>query len=377
MDFTFKCEDFCYIKFIDCPSAIFDALQCDFPTYVYLNTSNSFNLNTIKFEFLDVINLPEGLRYIKNSAYFESTYFLFEKKQPVIAFDVINFPAIAHFNFAKSISTSFLTDFLEILLHTNATFLERVFFHSGGIGVNDKAVIFAAWLNTGKTSTVLEFLRKKYSYLADEWSIIQSEGNAVCFDKRLVIYDKDLLASPEITLDIYGTIIGKIVLHYCKLLKPFKVTLIDFKVGFLMRCWRFLIKILLKLLKVRTLIHLDAHEINNSLKLRNAPIHRLYFLSRTNHRNFEVLKSSKQELVNKMLQSYRSELQMMFDTFAFKFVFPNLDFDFGLGIKESEVKRILNNGFSDKKIECYSVEIPHDKNPKEIVLFLEKHLKEH
>ncbi|MFX0199735.1 MAG: hypothetical protein ACFFCW_26735 [Candidatus Hodarchaeota archaeon] len=81
---------------------------------------------------------------------------------------------------------------------------DKTFFHAGAIGKNEEAFIFTGGGGVGKTSLVLNFLRRGYKYLGDDWILLGKQGIAYPLPKRIHIFDYNL-KDEEIARKVLGS----------------------------------------------------------------------------------------------------------------------------------------------------------------------------
>jgi hypothetical protein len=70
--------------------------------------------------------------------------------------------------------------------------------HASGVVYNGKAIIFPAWRHTGKTNTVLSFLQKGASFLADDRLLLGSDGTVLGYPTDLHLLSYNYRSFPSI-----------------------------------------------------------------------------------------------------------------------------------------------------------------------------------
>ncbi|MFD0331984.1 GtrA family protein [Streptacidiphilus monticola] len=80
------------------------------------------------------------------------------------------------------------TNIVEALLRYVLVSRGRMLLHSACIELDGTGVMLSAYTDTGKTATVLRLLREHGGrFLSDDMTVVDAEGNAVCFPKPLTI----------------------------------------------------------------------------------------------------------------------------------------------------------------------------------------------
>ena len=92
---------------------------------------------------------------------------------------------------------------------------DKVFLHAGGISKEGKTFLFTGGGGVGKTSLVLNFIRRGYEYLGDDWILLGGNGMVYPLPKPVHIYDYNL-KDEEIARNVLGN-----KRHYYKLLFKF------------------------------------------------------------------------------------------------------------------------------------------------------------
>jgi len=70
--------------------------------------------------------------------------------------------------------------------------------HASGVVYNDTSIIFPAWRHTGKTNTMLTFLKEGGSFLADDRLVIGSNGTVLGYPTDLHLLSYNYRSFPEI-----------------------------------------------------------------------------------------------------------------------------------------------------------------------------------
>jgi dolichol-phosphate mannosyltransferase len=87
------------------------------------------------------------------------------------------------------------TNVLEALLRFVLISRDRMLLHSACVELDGVGVMLSALTDTGKTATVLRLLREHGGrFLSDDMTVVDADGNAVCFPKPLTISSHTLRA---------------------------------------------------------------------------------------------------------------------------------------------------------------------------------------
>ncbi|MFI6360196.1 glycosyltransferase [Streptomyces sp. NPDC050743] len=87
------------------------------------------------------------------------------------------------------------TNVLEALLRFVLISRDRMLLHSACVELDGVGVMLSALTDTGKTATILRLLREHGGrFLSDDMTVVDAEGNAVCFPKPLTISSHTLRA---------------------------------------------------------------------------------------------------------------------------------------------------------------------------------------
>lgn len=98
----------------------------------------------------------------------------------------------------RGVNLNVLLNYLEALLWWS----DKAFLHAGAVSKKGEAFVFMGGGNVGKTSLVLNLVRRGYKYLSDDWLIL-SEGKAYPFPKKIRVFDYNLKDN-EIAKSVLG-----------------------------------------------------------------------------------------------------------------------------------------------------------------------------
>ena len=98
----------------------------------------------------------------------------------------------------RGVHSGFILHYCEALMWWS----DKTFLHAGVVSKHDNAYVFMGGGGVGKTSIVLNLIRKGYKYLSDDWSLI-GEGKAYPFPKTFHVFDYNL-QDKEIAKSVLG-----------------------------------------------------------------------------------------------------------------------------------------------------------------------------
>jgi hypothetical protein len=106
-------------------------------------------------------------------------------------------PTSCELEFEKGFNPSFFVIIVEYAVAQFAQLKDKVFVHSSGFQMNNRPVVIPAWRHTGKTNLLLEALGAGATYIADDWTLLGGDGQALIIPKRLNLlhYNLDRLPS--------------------------------------------------------------------------------------------------------------------------------------------------------------------------------------
>lgn len=90
-----------------------------------------------------------------------------------------------HLEFDQEFNPSFFVIAIEYALARFFELHDKVFVHSSGFKIKGTSVLVPAWRHTGKTNLLLAALKSGATYIADDWSLLGADGQALVIPKRL------------------------------------------------------------------------------------------------------------------------------------------------------------------------------------------------
>lgn len=97
------------------------------------------------------------------------------------------------------VSLDYIPGFLEMFLNWR----DKTFLHAGAVSKNGQAYVFTGTGGVGKTSIVLNLIRRHFDYLSDDWLIV-GNGQAYPFPKTIHIFSYNLNDS-RLSKEILGS----------------------------------------------------------------------------------------------------------------------------------------------------------------------------
>ena len=95
-------------------------------------------------------------------------------------------------------------NFVLAMFEGYLTWPDKVLLHAGAVARGNEALVFTGGGNVGKTSLVLQALRREYEYLSDDWLII-GDGIAYPLPKRVRVFDYNLIHDKKVRQMVLGT----------------------------------------------------------------------------------------------------------------------------------------------------------------------------
>lgn len=114
-----------------------------------------------------------------------------------INFSEFDQPLPLHVTAEPTISVRFLLQALEHFCRALAPKKNCLFIHASGFALDDRAVLIPAWAHTGKTNTLLSFLKAGAEYYGDDWCIVAG-GQLFAYPKRLNLFGYNFRQFPEL-----------------------------------------------------------------------------------------------------------------------------------------------------------------------------------
>ncbi len=154
----------------------------------------------IEIEFVEDVSSPADSVHIRAPvSYDDRGVFLHDPQYHVFRID---FDGARDGVWRATCDTAFNPHFFAIIMEymTHFQLLRRgsVFCHSSAFRINDTGVLCPAWRNVGKTNLLLQFLQNGAEYIADDWSVVQRDGNFRCLPKRLNLLYYNFDQFPEL-----------------------------------------------------------------------------------------------------------------------------------------------------------------------------------
>lgn len=372
MDARFKLHHIADIGLSGVPEQTYIGLSEAFPSFMSRDNTRESGPGALNITFVPELTLPAGARYMKSIAYDATSIYLLRGNEPMIRVDAPYAGDTREFQVSVHVDDALLGEFIETLLYAAASRSRMAFLHSGAIGVNGKAVVLAAWRRSGKSEAVIEFLRRGYQFMADDWVIISSDGTVYAYDKEIAMYSHDIASAPEVTRAEHGRIKGTILSSYARLRTP--STLGTARTGIKDRLARRVLGSAVRRMGMRTSMHIPGSRISGLETLDSAPLGIVYTLSRANVPEINIVAVDAEDSAIWAAANYRFESRAVLDPDQLKYAFPSEDFDMGLGVRSEDVHTALSEGFTRPSVKTFSVEIPVDTGPRQLVSALEAHM---
>jgi hypothetical protein len=254
----------------------------------------------------------------------------------------------------------------ELLLTKDATLV-----HASSVFFNNFGLVFAAWRDTGKTSTIINYLRAGAEYLGDDLVILTGDGSILCIPEYLNISSVELIdkhSPARKKLYSWGSIgrrkIKAPLKALGKVLNRIPIFPFDGLGGILIEYSKpsplNLVVSLTELFpqaKIRKVCHLDY----------------VIFIIRSKRSEISVQSVEKNIIIDKMLSSLIHE-----EDFNLPSVYQIIRYAFPEKIRimqnrEIKFREILEKSFNNKP--CYFVQLPQSSNPNKIIQTLQNYLK--
>jgi len=214
----------------------------------------------------------------------------------------------------------FLT-ILHGIIEIGLLFHEETFVHGLSFIKNGNTYFCPALVNTGKTSLMIELLKKGASFLGDEWVILTANGALKRFKKPFEVSEWDLSNHFEIVKDKYGHMTRTLLKYYVKKFYNKKIGMSGAIPPF-----KKIERKIFRLLLIKKNIEFPLIIPLNKIKAEKNENHVdfIYFLIRTNSKNIFHKEISNDELIDYIIASYLFEFSLFWNIFSFKVGFPKI-----------------------------------------------------
>jgi len=257
-------------------------------------------------------------------------------------------------------NTSTSSKFILGIFEGYLMWADKCFLHAGAVAHNNKRVIFTGSGNVGKTSLVLQALRRGYEYLSDDWLII-GDGKAYPFPKRLRVFDYNLVYDKKMA--------RKVIDRNIYIIYPLTII------------WYYIRKFLIKTaphryLKrvlgiLRPIYQIDIENLVSNVKVgKLGPIEKVIYLERNAISNVIIKDISPQLLATKMVAMNFFERNYFFQYYYLGSFLNGVDSKIEIGKRYIKEKNIMEDTFS--KVFLYHVQIPNRMTPEELWINLVK-----
>lgn len=104
--------------------------------------------------------------------------------------------------YEQGLNPAYLFYIFEAILHFVLLSRGKALVHGASFALHGKGVWVTSWGGTGKTNLLLYFLTnnsnfKNFSYLSDDWTIVDRSGMLMTYPKRMRIYGYNIAAYPQ------------------------------------------------------------------------------------------------------------------------------------------------------------------------------------
>ena len=93
---------------------------------------------------------------------------------------------------------------IEPILHTHMLQNNQAFLHSSGVvSDSEAAILFTGWGGVGKSSACVQLVNQgDWKYLADDVIIINANGEAYCYPKKVLLYGYNTEGNPDLEVKL-------------------------------------------------------------------------------------------------------------------------------------------------------------------------------
>lgn len=202
-----------------------------------------------------------------------------------------------------------LSKVMEWGLHILAAQEGLAFIHSMGYGTRNGAVICSAWLNTGKTKTLVLLLAAGHSYVGDDWTAVDRQGQVWAYAKVPFIYPRDVREISSIVRPYLG--------RNEQFLLGLDAMLGSGEIG------RWLVRVAMRVLGVSFPMMPAVCQLARSIVKPRTSLYRFVYLARGDNRDFSLEPMSDGEWLPRIMQVYRYEHGLLLSPHVFTYAFPD------------------------------------------------------
>jgi len=238
--------------------------------------------------------------------------------------------------YEPNVALDYILSFLEKFL----TWEDKTLLHSAAVSKNGKAYIFCGAADVGKTSVVLNLIRRNFDYLSDDWLIVGNR-QAYPFPKTVHIFNYNL-KDPTISKKALG------LKRY--FYKPLFKSLDIAEAISPHRYLRYLVQVLISLM----IFAVDVEDLGSGVKVGEVcPISKVYYLERQSRGELLLADMKAEELARRMVMVSMYESIFFFEEYfkyAAKYNIKNkkvedrLEFDFNIyheTFKDAEIHKVM------------------------------------
>jgi len=151
----------------------------------------------ILIDFVDEIEIVDKINYFTlGAAFSEKSFYLFDSNHKI---RIDNFRENNYILVEKHFSPVLFFDLLEYIYMHNIIEKDKMFLHSSGVLIGDKAFVFPDCSGDGKTKTLIQMLiNYNATFLGDDWTIIDNKGNIYPYLKRIHLWPNDIIEHKEV-----------------------------------------------------------------------------------------------------------------------------------------------------------------------------------
>ena len=218
---------------------------------------------------------------------------------------------------------------------------DKTLLHAGAVVKDHRAFVFTGGGNVGKTSTVLNLLRKGYDYLSDDWLVI-GDGVAYPMLKPIHVFDYNLKNK-----EIAKAVLGLKRFYY----KPYFKFVEIAREYAPHRYLRFAFEVL------KPVFHVELRKINPTVRVASPTcIKSIFYLERQKSKNIEIKRDiTAEDLARRMAYVNLYEWNFFFKEY-YKYAYL-------YGIRNRKIENKFQHDFSImyrtfKKAELFRVIIP-------------------